>query len=450
MTAVALAEVAARPAPLLRTYRFELLKLVSQWPVRILLVACWIAPGAFVAVVSRQSALPADTVFGRLMNSTGWAGALVVLAFACNWALPLLTALVAGDVFAVEDRLGTWRHLLVAVRSKRRIFVSKAFASVSVILLLVAGLAVSGAVGGLASVGNRPLAGLDGYAFSGWQVAGRFLLAWLCVLAPTLAFAAVGLLGSVALGRSPMGLVMPAVLALLLALVEMLPLPVAVRLALPSQAFIAWRGLFTEQVQTGPLMVGVAVALAWAAVATAAAYRLFLRRDFTDLADDGSGRRVLLGGVFPLAALTAGTVLLVTLATPGAGSGIEQTKLERSLATAYGHLYRLQTEELHRPPVTEAQLQTGASCDKGGSLVADEGPGTDWRCVVSWHLPGATAVGSAIYQLDVSADGRYVADGDGPAEVNGFFQVRAPYGDAPNPLWQFDGSVDLLSPPRKD
>ena len=450
MTAVALTGAAPRPAAMLHSYRFELLKLLSQWRVRLVLLACWIVPGGFVAVVSRQSALPVDTVFGRLMNSTGWSGALVVLAFACTWALPLITALVAGDVFAVEDRLGTWRHLMVAARSPRRIFVAKALASVSVILLLVAGLAVSGLVGGVASVGNRPLAGLDGFAFTGTQVAGRFLLAWLCVLAPTLAFAAVGLLGSVALGRSPMGLAMPAVLALLLVLVQMLPLPVVVRLALPSQAFVAWRGLFTEHPQTGPLAVGIVVALAWAAVATAAAYQLFLRRDFTDLANDGSGRRSVLAGLLPLAALTVLSVLVIALATPAAGSGIEKAKLERSLATAYGHLYRLQTEQLHRPAVTEAQLQTGASCDKGGSLVTDEGPGTDWRCVVSWHLPGATAVGSAIYQLDVAADGRYVADGDGPQEVNGFFQVRAPYGAAPNPLWQFDGTVDLLSPPRKE
>ncbi|HEU0316331.1 MAG TPA: hypothetical protein VFR49_03315, partial [Solirubrobacteraceae bacterium] len=69
-----------------------------------------------------------------------------------------------------------------------------------------------------------------------------------------------------------------------------------------------------------------------------------------------------------------------------------------------------------------------------------------WRCVVSWRLDGATAIGSAIYQLDVTPDGRYRADGDGPQEVNGFFQLRTATGDAPNPLWQFDGSVDLLSP----
>ena len=150
------------------------------------------------------------------MNQTGWAGPLVVLSFSGNWVLPVLTSLVAGDVFATEDRLGTWRHLLVAVRSPRRIFAAKALASLTIIMLLAAGLAASGIVGGLAAVGNRPLVGLDGHLLAPGQAASAVLLAWASVLAPTLAFAAVGLLGSVAFGRSPLGLVMPALLALLL------------------------------------------------------------------------------------------------------------------------------------------------------------------------------------------------------------------------------------------
>jgi ABC-2 type transport system permease protein len=451
MTAtVAPPQAEARPAPVLRGYRFELVKLVSQWRIRVLLLACWIAPAGFVAVVSGQSALPADTVFGRWMHATGWAGALVVLDFSRAWALPLLTALVAGDVFATEDRLGTWRHLLVAVRSPKRIFVAKVLASLTVLLLLVAGLAVSGIAGGLAAVGDHPLAGLDGHLLSPGEAAGSVLLAWLCVLAPTLAFAAIGLLGSVALGRSTMGLLMPALLAFVLQLTQLLPLPVAVQVALPSHAFLAWRGLFTSPAQLGPLLIGILVSLAWAALATALAYRLFLRRDFTDLTYEGSGRRVLVAGALPLAGLVALTVLVVTVATPAKGTGIERTKVENSLATVYAHLYRLQTEELHRPSVTEAQLGTTASCDKGGDQVDDEGPGNDWRCVVSFHLPGTAVVGQAIYQLDVTADGRYVADGDGPKEVNGYFPVRTSTGDAPNPLWQFDGNVDLLTSVTKD
>jgi ABC-2 type transport system permease protein len=446
MTAVALTRTPARPAPVARSYRFELVKLLAQWPVRLALAACWLGPALLVAVISRQSSLPSDTVFGRWMSQTGWAGSLVVLTFACTWVLPLLTSLVAGDVFAAEDRLGTWRHLLVAVRSPRRIFAAKALASLTVILALAAGLAASGVAGGLAAVGNRPLIGLDGHLLAPGRAAGAVLLAWAGALAPTLAFAAVGLLGSVALGRSPLGLAIPALLALALQIALLLPLPVVVRAALPSYAFIAWRGLFTEPAQAGPLLAGIAVSLAWALAASVLAYRIFVRRDFTDPAYDGMGRRVLGRAVLPLAALLAVTVAVIAAATPASGSGIGKAKLDRSLATAFAHLYRLQTAELHRPDATEAQLRTSAACDKGGSLVDDVGPGNDWRCVVTWHLPGATITGSAIYQLDVTPDGRYVADGDGPQEVNGFFQVHRPTGDAPNPLWQFDGTVDLLTP----
>ena len=110
-----------RPVPLIPGYRFELTKLLTQSRIRIILLACLVAPGCFVAVISSQSSLPTDTVFGRGMHTSGWAGSLVVLAFACSWGLPLLTSLVGGDVFAAEDRLGTWRHLLVAIRSPRRI-----------------------------------------------------------------------------------------------------------------------------------------------------------------------------------------------------------------------------------------------------------------------------------------------------------------------------------------
>jgi ABC-2 type transport system permease protein len=54
------------------------------------------------------------------------------------------------------------------------------------------------------------------------------------------------------------------------------------------------------------------------------------------------------------------------------------------------------------------------------------GPGNDWPWVVTWRLRGPTAIGSAIYQLDVSPDGRYRAAGDGPQEVNGCFLVCTP------------------------
>ena len=444
------AAAAPLPASFARTLRFELVKLIAQWRIRAILLCCVLAPGLFVAAVGRQSSLPADTVFGRWMALSGWAGPLVVLAFAGVWALPLLTSLVAGDVFAIEDRLGTWRHLVVTVRSPRRIFAAKAIASLLVVVALMAAIALSATLGGLLGAGNHPLVGLDGRVFGTGEVAGRALLAWAVVIVPTLVYAAIGLLGSVSMGRSPIGLLLPALFALLVQVVQMLPLPAVVRLALPSNTFLAWRGLFTTPTQTGPIVVGLLVSLAWLVVATALAYRLFVRRDFTDLTNDGSVRRIAVGGLLPLAVLTAVCVAIVAALTPAAGSGITRAKLEGSLATAFSHLYVLQTDELHRPAVTESAMRTTSTCAKGGLDVtgtADDasqaGPGNDWRCVVSWHTPGTTFVGQAIFQLDVTPDGRYVADGDGPKEVNGSFPVHTAQGDAPNPLWQFDGLVDL-------
>jgi ABC-2 type transport system permease protein len=450
MTATIATRSTARRVSVARGYRFELVKLLSLWRVRLLILACLVGPGIAVAVVSQQSSLPADTLFGRWMHATGWAGALVVLGFAGNWVLPLITSVVAGDVFSSEDRLGTWRHLLVAVRSPRRIFIAKALASLSVLLVLVSALAVSGIVGGVAGVGSRPLVGLDGHLLSPGDAFGNLLLAWASVGAPTLALAAIGLLGSVALGRSPMGLLLPAFAGIALQLAQALPMPAAVRLALPSYAFLSWNGLFTSPQQLGPLLAGIAVSLAWAVTATSMAYLLFVRRDFTSMANDGSVRRVLTFGVLPLAGVLAVSAGVLAGAGGSTGSGIEQGKVQQSLATAFAHLYRLQSGELYHLNVTEAQLRVAAGCTKGGGMSAPEGPGNDWRCTVSWHLPGVNdATGQAIYQLDVNPNGRYVADGDGPQQVNGYFMLHTSTGDLPNPLWQFDGNVDLLAPTPK-
>jgi ABC-2 type transport system permease protein len=441
-TAAAAAET--HRVPVGRAYRFELVKLLSHWRVRLLMLVCWLAPAVFVAVVSQSASLPVDTVFGRSMHATGWAGSLVVLGFSGSWALPLVTSLVAGDVFAVEDRLGTWRHLLIAVRSPRVVFASKALASLTVVALLVLGLAVSGAAGGVAVVGNRALTGLDGHQLTPGDAAATTALAWVCVMAPTLALAAIGLLGSVALGRSPMGLLLPAVVALAMQLVLVLPIPAAVRLALPGYAFISWNGLFTRPAQLGPLLIGIVVSLLWAVTAAALAWSLFRRRDFTDPVSDGSGRLVMTIGVVPLLVLFALTAAVLRPTVLGSGEGVTQDKVQRAVATAFASLYRLQTARLNRPDVTEEQLSTSATCTKGGDQLSPAGPGNDWRCVVSWHLPRVDAAGSAVYQLDVTPLGRFTADGDGPKDVNGYFLVRTPAGDEPNPLRQFDGLVDLL------
>ena len=106
----------APPTPVWRTYRFELIKLLAQWPVRLVLLACLIAPALFVVAVSSQGSLPSDTVFGRWMGQSGWAGALVILSFACSWLLPLLTSLAKTS----PARTGSGRGATCWSRCARR------------------------------------------------------------------------------------------------------------------------------------------------------------------------------------------------------------------------------------------------------------------------------------------------------------------------------------------
>ena len=164
---------------------------------------------------------------------------------------------------------------------------------------------------------------------------------------------------------------MPALLALLLQIAQLLPLPVVVRIALPSYAFIAWRGLFTDPAQTGPFSSASPSASPgrwppprWPTGSSCAATS-------PTWPTTGSAAAFSLRAVLPLAALLAVTVAVIAGATSASGSGIDKAKLDRSLATAFAHLYRMQTGELHRPDVTEAQLRTSAACDKGGSRVDD-------------------------------------------------------------------------------
>jgi ABC-2 type transport system permease protein len=430
---------------LARACLVELRKVLAQWRTRLALAACALAPLLFAAAVPSLGSLPTDTLFGRWLQDSGLATPLVVLSFAGGWALPLLTALVAGDIFAVEDRLGTWRSLLVAAGSSRRVFVAKALVAASYTASVILLAMVSSVLGGLLLLGQGTLPALDGRPLPVSQALPLVIACWASVLLPALAFAAVGLLCSVAFGRSPLGLGLPVLLALLQQVAALVPMPAALRVALPGDAFLAWRGLLTEPQDLTAVLVGSLVSITWAGAAVAMAYRLFRRRDFATPAFDGVGHRAAGASIAGLVAVVVVAAVLVAAVTGQRGDGIERRRVEASLAAVFANLYVLQQRELANPAVTAEGIGATASCDKGGQDVADRGPGNDWRCVLTWHVAGASAPARAIYQLDVSADGRYVADGDGPKEVNGWFTVAAPGGVRANPLWQLDGLVDLFS-----
>ena len=63
---------------------------------------------------------PNDVPLGRYIRDTGLATPFVVLFFMSIWGLPLITALVAGDIVASESHNGTLKTILTRSRDGAR------------------------------------------------------------------------------------------------------------------------------------------------------------------------------------------------------------------------------------------------------------------------------------------------------------------------------------------
>ncbi len=71
------------------------------------------------------------------MHSSGFAIPLAVLGFGAAWVGPVLTAVVAGDIFSSEDRFGTWKTILTRAHSRGQLFAGKFLAALTFALTLM-------------------------------------------------------------------------------------------------------------------------------------------------------------------------------------------------------------------------------------------------------------------------------------------------------------------------
>src|SRR5438445_12370964 len=97
----------------LTVYRWELFKLRFQKRTYLGLGAAGIVPILFVlAIHFRHNRHGGDFAFSSYLSKSGLAVPLVILLFGAIWMFPLITALVAGDIFASEDHNGTLKTIL--------------------------------------------------------------------------------------------------------------------------------------------------------------------------------------------------------------------------------------------------------------------------------------------------------------------------------------------------
>ena len=112
-------------------YRWELFKLRHQKRTYIGLGGAIIVPVLFVLAIHlrHHQDRGGGFAFSDYLDRSGLAVPLVILLFGAVWMFPLITALVAGDIFASEDHNGTLKTILTRSLERWQLFAGKALAA---------------------------------------------------------------------------------------------------------------------------------------------------------------------------------------------------------------------------------------------------------------------------------------------------------------------------------
>ncbi len=420
-------------------YRTERRKLGTQIASRVLALLCVVGPFAFTLILKAQTGAPSDTMFGVWVHSSGFAIAVVVLAFSGSWGFPVLAGVLAGDIFSAEDRYGTWKTILTRSCRRRDLFVGKVLAAATFSAGLVALLAISSLAAGVLLVGHQPLVGLSGMLISPSRTAGLVLTSWLTCVLPMLGFTSLALLLSVAARNGIFGVLGTILVALVMQLLALVGTGTWVHGLLLASAFDGWHGLFTAHPFYSQLLVGSIVSVAWIAACLSAAWAILRRRDF---AGTPGGRRS--GWSRPVAAVLLSTALVAVLALAGSWgpAGVTAARLTDSIAPTFSNLTLLQ-QRLRGRTETTANLRVLAHC--GRRSAHGVGPGDDWFCTVDALIaqPGTVPFwGTPVtYDISVKSNGCYKAQA-APASVGNLLMRDAHGHLAVNPLATIYGCFD--------
>src|SRR6476659_9552871 len=145
-----------------RIYRWEVSKLLAQKRTYLGLGSAALVPVIFVVVLLIQSGGPNDVPLGRYIRDSGIVTPLVVLLFMSIWGLPLITALVAGDIVASETNNGTLKTILTRSLDRGQIFAGKTLAALTYMAAAVLAMGIVGLVAGSIVWGLHPLTSLSG------------------------------------------------------------------------------------------------------------------------------------------------------------------------------------------------------------------------------------------------------------------------------------------------
>jgi ABC-2 type transport system permease protein len=417
--------------------RFETAKLLAQWPTRILPLVCVLGPLAFAAVLRIQSAVPQDTLFGSWVHTSGFAIPLVILSFAGAWVFPVIAGFAGGDMFAGEDRLGTWKMVLTRSCRRSEIFAGKVAVAGAYAVLMIVLLGAASILAGVVVTGTQPLVGLSGQIVGSGRAFELTVVSWGISLLPALAFTGLALLVSAVTRSTAAGMLAPLVAALALQLLSLIGSGEIVHGLLLSAALDAWYGMFAVPAFTGPLAWGALVSLVYAVIFVGAAWLALRDRDIAGVGPGERRRRRALRVLVIAVAL----VVFLAVASNWGPTAITQARLERSIVRDFRNLTVLQQKYLGRRELAGKELRILPSCRRPGLSTPRRGPGDNWVCVLNVFTPTGGQV-TIDYDVTVQTNGCYTAEG--PPAFIGPLTIRDRQGRRRvNPLFRFDGCFDV-------
>src|ERR671936_1535748 len=263
----------------LKIYGWELRKLRAQKRTYLGLGAAAAVPIIFAVALATQSGQPNDVAFGRYLHDTGLAIPRVLLLFGSVWMFPLITALVAGDIVAAEDRHGTLKTILTRSVERHQLFAAKALATASYAIVAIALMGAVAVVAGVLVSGFNPITTLSGTRVSAPRGLGLVWASLLVYLVPILSIACIGLLFSTLFRNSGAAVVSTLLFSLLVQLIGILPGLGALHPYLLSTQFDAWQGFLRTPTDWAPIGRAAWVCALYGLPALAGALIVFLRRD---------------------------------------------------------------------------------------------------------------------------------------------------------------------------
>ena len=272
---------AGRGPSTLTVYRWELRKLVSQKRTYLGYALAVIPPLLFVIFqnVHHQHDRGAENIFAAQITQSGLATPVLMLLFESFLLLPLIAALVAGDIVAAEDGNGTLKTILTRSVDRGQVYAAKALAGASYAISAVFLSAVVATAAGVVSWGFKSVTSFSGTVVSAPEALLLVFASNLVFLIPLLSIVWIGVLLSTVTHNSAASVVGTVGVIFLLLIVAQIPGLEGIHPYLLTEQFQSWQGLLRTPTDWAPIGHAAWVCALYGVPSLLAGYLVFLRRD---------------------------------------------------------------------------------------------------------------------------------------------------------------------------